>query len=47
MSSNVVADSSDENSFPHKFLLSNTQISRLRKDFANNSSPNIKISKTA
>ena len=47
MSSNIVADSSDENSFPHKFLLINTQISRLRKDFTNNSSPNIEISKTA
>ena len=28
--SNVVVDSNDENDFPHKILLSNTQVSRLR-----------------
>ena len=28
--SNVVVDSNDENNFPHKILLSNTQVSRLR-----------------
>ena len=32
--------------FPHKFLLSNTLVSRLRKAFANDSSTNIKLSKT-
>ena len=31
LSSNIIADSSDENNFPHKLLLTNTQISRLRK----------------
>ena len=29
-SSNVVGDSDDENNFPHKLLLTNTQVSRLR-----------------
>ena len=45
-SSNVVTDSNDENNFPHKLLLTNTQVLRLRKAFANNSSANIKLSKT-
>ena len=45
-SSNVVGDSNDENNFPHKLLLTNTQVSRLRKAFANNSSAYIKLSKT-
>ena len=39
-SSNVVCDSNDENSFPHKLLLTNTQA------FPNGSSANIKLSKT-
>ena len=47
ISSNVVGDSNDENNFPHKLLLTNnTQVSRLPKAFANNSSGNIKLSKT-
>ena len=46
VSSNVVVDSSDENDFPQKLLLTNTQVSRLRKTFANGSSANIKLSKT-
>ena len=33
LSSNVVGDSNDENSFPYKFLLTNTQVSKLRKAF--------------
>ena len=40
---NVVNDSNDENNFPHKLLLTNTQVSRLRKAFENNSSANIKL----
>ena len=36
----------NENNFPHKLLLTNTQVSNLRKAFANNSSANIKLSKT-
>ena len=46
ISSNVVVNSNVENDFPHRLLLTNTQVSRLRKAFANNSSPNIKLSKT-
>ena len=46
ISSNVVGDSNDENNFPHKLLLTNIKVSKLRKAFANNSSANIKLSKT-
>ena len=46
ISSNVVGDSNDENNFPHKLLLTNTKVSKDRKAFANNSSANIKLSKT-
>ena len=47
ISSNVVGDSNDENNFLHKLLLTNTQVSKLLKaSFANNSSANIKLSKT-
>ena len=45
ISTNVVGDSNDENDFPHKLLLNNTQVSRLHKAFANSSSANIKLSK--
>ena len=34
LSSNMIGD--NENNFPHKLLLTNTQISNLRKAFANN-----------
>ena len=40
ISSNVVRDSKDENNFLHKLLLTNTQVSKLHKAFANNSSAN-------
>ena len=46
ISSNVVSDFNDENSFPHKLLLTNTQVSKLRKALANGLSSNIKLSKT-
>ena len=46
ISLNVVGDSNDENNFVHKLLLINTQVSKLRKAFANNSLANIKLSKT-
>ena len=42
LSSNVVGDSNAEN----KFLLDNTQVSKLCKAFANGSSANIKLAKT-
>ena len=46
ISSNVIADCSDETNFPYKLLLTDTQVSRLRKVFANGSSTNMKLSKT-
>ena len=46
LSSNVVDDSNDENNFLHKLLLTNTEVSKLCKAFANGSSANIKLSKT-
>ena len=46
LSSNVVGDSNDENNFLHKLLLTNAQVSKLRKAFANNSAVNTKLSKT-
>ena len=46
ISSNVVGDSNDQNNFPHKLLLTNTKVLRLRKTFANGLSANINLSKT-
>ena len=46
ISSNVVGESNNENKFLHKFLVTNTQVSKLHKAFANNYSANIKLSKT-
>ena len=43
--SNVIGNSNDEVHFPHQLLFSNTQVSRLCKAFANNSSINLKLSK--
>ena len=43
---NVVGYSNDENNFPHKLLLTNTQVPRLCWNFGNNSLVNIKLSKT-
>ena len=43
--SNVVGDSNSQNNFPHKLLLTNTQVLRLRKFYANNSTANKKLSK--
>ena len=44
ISSNMVGD--DETNFPYKLLLTNTQVTNLRKAFANHSSTDIKLSKT-
>ena len=50
LSSNIIGDSNNflinEYNFPHKLLLPNTHVSRLRRAFANNSSANIKLAKT-
>ena len=42
----MIGSSNDETNFPHKLSLSNTQVSKIRKAFANGSSTNIKFSKT-
>ena len=44
LSSNV--NSNDETDFPHILLLTNRQVANTRKDFANHSSTDIKLSKT-
>ena len=46
ISSNVAGDSNDENNFPHNLLLTNTQVSKLRRAFTNGSLANIKLIKT-
>ena len=46
LSSNVIANSNDDTNYLHRLLLTKKQVSRLRKVFANNSSANIKLSKT-
>ena len=43
---NYTPDSNDENNFPRKLMLTNTQVPKFRKPFANNSLANIKSSKT-
>ena len=44
ISSNIIGD--NEINFPHKLLLTDTEVSNLCKSFANNSSADIKLSKT-
>ena len=44
LSFNMISD--NQTNFPHKLLLTNRQVSNLRKAFANNSSSDIKSSKT-
>ena len=46
ISSKVVTDSNDETNFPRKLLLPDGQVSMLRKACTDNSSANIKLSKT-
>ena len=41
----MIGSSNDETNFPHKLLLSNTQVSKICKAFANGLSANIKFSK--
>ena len=45
LSSNMIGNSDDETNFPHKLLLTNRQVSNLRKAFANQTSTDIKLSK--
>ena len=44
LSSNMIGN--NETNFPHELLLTDRQVSNLRKSFANNSSTDIKLSKT-
>ena len=46
LSPNMIGDSNDKTNFPHELLLTDRQVSSIRKAFANNSSINIKFSKT-
>ena len=45
LSSNAVGDSDNEETFPHKLLLTNTQVSKLGQTFVNYSPANIKFLK--
>ena len=42
----MIVDYNDEVNFPNKLSLTDTQVSGLRKAFMNNSSANLKLSKT-
>ena len=42
----MIGDSNDESYFQHKLLLTNRQVLNIRKAFANNTSADIKFSKT-
>ena len=42
----MIGDSNDQTNFPHELLLTDRQVSSIRKAFANNSSVDIKFSKT-
>ena len=46
LSSNMIGNPNDETNFQHKLLLTNTQLSNLRKAFANKLSTDVKLSET-
>ena len=46
LSPNMIGDSNDKTNFPHELLLTDRQVSSIRKAFSNNSSVDIKFSKT-
>ena len=46
LSLNVIGNSDDETNFPLELLLTNRQVANLRKAFANNSSTDVKLSRT-
>ena len=46
LSSNMARNSDNEINFLHKLLLTNRQVANLRQAFANNTSANVKLSKT-
>ena len=45
LSSKLIRSSNDETNFPHKLSLTHTQVSKIRKDFANCSSAYINFAK--
>ena len=45
LSPSMIGDSNDKTNFPHELLLTNRQVSSIRKAFANNSSDDIEFSK--
>ena len=46
LSSNMVGNSNDNTNFPHELLLTNRQVTNIRKAFANHLSTDIKLSKS-
>ena len=46
LSPNMIGDSNDQTNFPHELLLTDRQVSSIRKTFSNNSSVDINFSKT-
>ena len=46
LSTNMIGDPNDEANFPHELLLTERQVPSIHKAFANNSSADIKFSKT-
>ena len=42
----MIGNSDDKTNFPHELLLTNRQVANLHKTFVNNSSTDIKLSKT-
>ena len=46
LSPNMIGDSNDKTNFPHELLLTDRQVSSIRKAFSNNLSVDIKFSKT-
>ena len=45
LSSNMIGNSDDETIFPHKLLLTNSEVANLRKNFVYHKSTDIKLSK--
>ena len=46
LSPNMIGNSGDNTNFPHELVLTNRQVSNLRKAFAKNTSTDIKLPKT-
>ena len=46
LSSNLIGSSNSKTNFPQKLLSTDTQVSKIRKAFANGASANMKFSKT-